>query len=153
MESIMLVKPHALNESQKSCTRCGRILPDVYQPDICPACEEMILFNKVKAFIRENDVKEADVAREFHLPLSKVRGWIREGRIEYKGIGGEKIGGVFCHSCGKPIDFGTECPECHRANALKTVTQLYHHDDNEQMRFHHNQEGGFQCFTQKKDAK
>jgi len=143
----MLVKPHALKEDQKSCTHCGRILPDVYKPDICPSCEELLLFNKVKEFIREHDVKEADVAREFNLPLSKVRGWIREGRIEYKGVAEERIGSMYCRVCGKPIDFGTECPDCHRANALKSVTQLYHHDDAGQMRFNHGNEGGFQCTT------
>lgn len=122
-------------EETPRCRQCGRILPDVYEDgDLCPACQETNLFAEVKDFIRANDVKEMDVAEHFDIPVSKVRKWIREGRIQYKGEAGEAISGVHCQLCGKPIDFGTLCPDCHRMQGLKIVAQQYAKQKSE-MRF------------------
>ena len=54
----------------------------------------MNLFAEVKDYIRENDVKEIDVAEHFGIPVSKVRRWIKEGRIQYKE--GENITPIHC---------------------------------------------------------
>lgn len=121
-------------KEQKTCTQCGRYLDERYPEDICPACEEMNLFSAVKEYIRENDVKETDVAEKFDIPVSKVRGWIREGRIQYKGIGANTISSVNCQICGKAIDFGTLCPECHRAQGLQVVAKRYQ-EEKSMMRF------------------
>lgn len=122
-------------EETPRCRQCGRVLPDVYEDgDLCPACQETNLFAEVKDFIRANDVKEMDVAEHFDIPVSKVRKWIREGRIQYKGEAGEAISGVHCQLCGKPIDFGTLCPDCHRMQGLKIVAQQYAEQKSE-MRF------------------
>ncbi len=120
--------------NQKTCVQCGRYLDDRYPGEICPTCEEMNLFSKVKEYIRENDVRETDVAEKFDIPVSKVRGWIREGRIQYKGAGANAISGVHCQICGKAIDFGTHCPECHRAQGLQVVAQRYK-EEKSMMRF------------------
>lgn len=121
----MLVKDIQSRQEQKVCKQCGRYLNEQYTQDICPVCIEMNLFSEVKDYIRENDVKEMDVAEHFHIPVSKVRGWIREGRIQYKGEDGKTISGVHCRICGKSIDFGTYCPECHHMKGLQTVASTY----------------------------
>lgn len=108
----------------KTCKRCGRDLHPTYPHELCPICMEMDLFNQVKEYIRSNeDVREQDVAEKFNIPIRKVRSWIREGRIQYKGEAANKIGGVVCQICGKPISFGNLCPMCHSLKQLQVVRQ------------------------------
>ena len=73
-----------LFQNSKYCKVCRRALPSDFEAELCPGCEENELFNRVKDFIRSRDVTEYQVADEFGLPLRKVKGWIKEGRIEYK---------------------------------------------------------------------
>jgi RecJ-like exonuclease len=107
----------------KFCKQCKRTLPDIYVGDLCPTCQEVALFSEVKDYIRNNDVKDIDVAEHFDIPVGQVRKWIREGRIQYRSATGETISSVHCQICGKSIDFGTLCPECHRMQGLKIVAQ------------------------------
>ena len=79
-------------------------------------------------------MRELDVAEHFDIPIAKVRKWIREGRIQYKGEAGKTISSIYCQICGKPIEFGTLCPECHRLQGLKIVAQQYAEQKSE-MRF------------------
>lgn len=101
-------------ESFRKCVCCDRFLPDGYEGDMCPRCEENELFAKVKEFIRKNDVTEWQVAQEFNLPRRRVRHWIAEGRIEYKNDGEEHLGQIYerCEICGEPIKIGSVCPHC-----------------------------------------
>lgn len=101
-------------KDQKLCSDCRRALPQSYTDDICPACKERALFSEVKDYIRANDVNEFDVANHFSIPLHKVKGWIREGRIEYKELSSPTIESMHCQKCGTPIRFGTLCPKCQR---------------------------------------
>lgn len=110
------------------CKQCGRILNKVYKEDICPECKDMNLFAEVKDYIRENDVKEVDVAEHFQIPVTKVRRWIKEGRIQYKE--GENITSLHCQICGKSIDFGAVCPECRKKNGLHIYAKKSY-DDND----------------------
>ena len=71
------------DENVHECKQCGRILNKMYRDEICPECKDLNLFAEVKDYIRENDVKEIDVADHFGIPVAKVRRWIREGRIQY----------------------------------------------------------------------
>ena len=96
------------------CKECHRTLPKNYKEDVCPACKERLLFSKVKEYIRNNDVTEYDVAKEFGIPLMKVKGWIREGRIEYKELHNEVLQNLHCQECGKSISFGNLCSDCLR---------------------------------------
>ena len=106
-----------------ACKKCGRDLPDTYPHELCPACIEFELFSQVKEFIRSNDdVHEQDVAEKFNIPVRKVRDWIHEGRIQYKGDTSEKFTSVVCRSCGKPISFGNLCPTCHSLQQLQVVS-------------------------------
>ena len=70
----MVTRSAELFSEAPRCTQCGRILPDVYEEDdICPVCKEANLFAEVKDFIRENDVREMDVAEHFDIPVYSTR--------------------------------------------------------------------------------
>lgn len=97
----------------KYCEICGKPMALDYEKSVCPNCVDEQLFHEVREYIRANDVTEYDVAYEFHIPVRKVKRWIQEGRIEYKeGTPVNGIMGVHCKICGKPVTFGTICPEC-----------------------------------------
>lgn len=118
----------------KVCKQCNTRLSELYPHDLCPLCMERNLFNEVRTYIRENDVRENDVAEHFNIPVSKVRGWIREGRIQYKGDTNKTIAGICCRICGKPISFGNLCSECHSLQNLQVVANMKKSDD-DAMRF------------------
>ena len=93
----------------KSCSMCGRLMPIDYEKDFCPACEEDVLFKEVREYIRSHEVTEFELAEIFDIPQSKVRKWIKEGRIEYV-TGDNKMMNTRCQRCGVPVSFGTLCP-------------------------------------------
>lgn len=122
----------------KECKYCQKLLPDDYPSDVCPGCKEEYLFSKVRDYIRNNEVNEYMVANEFQIPLRKVRGWIKEGRIEY--VDSEtRIVGTKCQRCGKSVTFGMLCPDCMRLlNYSNKKIQLVQKPDdnrNDKMRF------------------
>ena len=130
-------------EGMKNCAQCGRYLSMLYKEDICPECKEINLFSEVKDYIRSNDVRESDVAEHFGIPIKKVRDWIREGRIQYKDCGNNAISGVHCQICGKPIEFGSVCSECKKAQGLQIVAKKYGNA----------QEAGMHFLGKKRDGK
>ena len=71
--------------NKKNCLRCGKELPLRYEKDYCKNCEEAILFDEVRDYIRDNNVTESEVAEYFGIPKQKVKEWIRDGRVEYSG--------------------------------------------------------------------
>lgn len=106
----------------KYCAKCGKEMHSLYPDEYCPICKEYLLFQEVKDYIRSgNDIHEQDVAEHFNIPIRKVREWIKEGRIQYKGETAGKFSSVHCSICGKPITFGTVCPECHSLQKLQVV--------------------------------
>lgn len=100
-------------EQAKQCPRCHRVLAKGFSGEVCPLCQEDELFGRVKDYIRSNVVNEYMVAEYFQIPLRKVRGWIKEGRIEYVEKGAQIVG-TKCQRCGKTITFGSLCTECMR---------------------------------------
>lgn len=110
---------------ERECKQCKRMLAKSYTEDICPTCLEINLFSEVREFIRNHDVNEFDVAEKFQIPRSKVKGWIKEGRIEYKeGTGMTQLKDVYCVECGKPIISGRMCADCLRKSHLKDNAYL-----------------------------
>lgn len=109
------------NKLFKMCQFCNAPLPKDSTDTLCLTCKERALFLEVKDFIRENDVNEFQVAEHFAIPLRIVKGWIKEGRIEYK----EDANGIHivsktrCSRCGAPVTFGTRCTKC-----LKKMNKL-----------------------------
>lgn len=102
-----------MDENVKQCKYCHRFLPGKFEGDVCPVCKENELFSRVREYIRKNEVNEYMVANEFQIPLRQVRGWIKEGRIEYAEID-TRIVGTKCQRCGKPVSFGSLCSDCMR---------------------------------------
>lgn len=114
-----------LFESYKYCEICHRNLPLNYKEATCPACSEYALFQLVKEYIRSEDVNEYQVADRFQIPLSVVRKWIREGRIQYKETTKGKVR-MHCQLCGAQITFGSICPKCLKEqNTSGTVIKPY----------------------------
>lgn len=103
----------------KYCEICKRPLPADFEEPICLNCREQALFQKVKEYIRSNDVTEYDVANHFEIPLSKVKHWIREGRIEYKDQQLNARITFNCARCGAQISFGTLCTKCLKSANLE----------------------------------
>lgn len=104
-----------MKDGYKECSYCGKLLPINYSKDICPNCEESMLFSNVKDYIRENNVNAFQVAEHFDIPLKKVKEWIKEGRIEYVLNPNEnKYSSNYCEICKKKISFGTLCSDCQR---------------------------------------
>lgn len=125
---------HESESKTKHCPQCGVQLNEMYPHELCPNCIEQNLFNEVKEYIRENEVREQDVADHFNIPTRKVRSWIKEGRIQYKGDDKDTISGLYCRFCGKPISFGVACSECHSLQNLQVVAAAQKKED-EAMRF------------------
>ena len=102
-----------MEQNIKECANCHKDLPADYAYNNCPKCKEDEMFSRVKDYIRTHEVNEYMVANEFQIPLRKVRGWIKEGRIEYVDKD-TRIVGTKCQRCGKPVTFGMLCPDCMR---------------------------------------
>ena len=114
-----------LFENYTYCQACKRPLPLAYKEDFCPICKEQNLFQRVKEYIRANDVNEYQVAAEFDLPVSKIKEWIREGRIEYKKTPERQIT-MHCQACGAPLAFGTLCQKCLKQRRQTGTTAVSH---------------------------
>jgi len=99
----------------KYCEYCGAPISRKSDEKYCELCRERVLFHKVKDYIRANDVNEFQVAAHFGIPLRIVKGWIKDGRIEYKEMNNGKRAinnNLRCERCGAPVTFGTLCPKC-----------------------------------------
>jgi len=107
-----MTKYKNLFDNVRFCKSCNCQLPKDYPDSLCPHCKELELFQKVRSYIRDNDVTERDVADHFNIPLLKVKMWIHEGRIEYKSHEKNISYNGRCANCGKPIALGTVCSEC-----------------------------------------
>lgn len=102
------------------CKQCDLKYRSNFELDICPSCADNNLFDKVREYIRNNDVNEIQVAEHFDIPLSRVKGWVKEGRITYKkNAEGKYISLLRCEICGDPIDFGKVCFKCSHRNMIK----------------------------------
>lgn len=127
------MQARSLFENYSTCELCGRALPTNHKKVLCQSCLDAQLFMDVKEYIRANDVNEYDVAQEFDIPLSRVKQWIREGRIEYKDKRLNSIK-MHCLSCGAPITFGSLCSKCLRQQNTKGHSKIQEADPS-RMRF------------------
>ena len=89
----------------KYCKMCRKALPPLSDREYCYACEELLLFDKVREFVRNNDVNEYQVAEYFDIPVRMVKQWIKEGRIEYKEKDKAGIMSNYCSFCDTIILF------------------------------------------------
>ena len=75
--------------------------------------------------------------------MASVKGWIKEGRIEYKEMvdGKRSINNhLSCERCGAPVTFGTLCSKCLKLlNKNMHGYDLHKHQpDDDRMRFLNN---------------
>ena len=71
--------------TRRYCPQCGKIIPRSHKGDLCPACEDYEQYRKVKDYISTHSVTAKEVSEIFNIPMSKVKGWINEGYIQYRG--------------------------------------------------------------------
>lgn len=124
------------------CNWCHRPLAKDSEVDLCPACQESMQFREIREYVRKHDVNEFQLAEVFGIPLRRVKGWIREGRLEYKELE-QTMKNLYCEKCGKAIQFGSLCPECNRAlygvqGGFETLKVA--NDADEQIRFYNRPE-------------
>ncbi len=107
------MSPHK-NNIIPTCRICGRRIAEDQESEYCLACQDQMLFAEVRDYIRENDVRDWQVAQHFGIPIARVKKWIRDGRIQYKDeqTARDVIMERYCQVCGKLIDFGSVCTEC-----------------------------------------
>ena len=67
----------------KYCSHCGALISRNSELSFCARCQETVVFREVRDYIRQNNVNEFQVAEHFGLPLSVVKYWMNERRIEY----------------------------------------------------------------------
>ena len=87
MNSPENFKPDEANEnsiSARYCEYCGKPITRSSEFNCCYFCQDTILFDKVKEYIKNNNVTEIQVAKQFSIPLRVVKQWIREDRIGYR---------------------------------------------------------------------
>ena len=65
------------------CEYCKQPMPRSSKSIYCMRCQDTHLFREVREYIRENNVNEFEVAEHFGIPLSLVKRWLKELRIEY----------------------------------------------------------------------
>lgn len=95
----------------RNCPECGRLF-NYIRTDLCPVCiqEAEDEFQKVRIHLRDNpQLSIVELAEATEVDEDKIIQWIREGRIESKGL---KEAPLKCASCGVGIYSGSHCESC-----------------------------------------
>jgi flagellar operon protein (TIGR03826 family) len=95
----------------RNCPRCGRLFTYISK-NLCPVCieEDEKEFKKVKEYVwAHRGCSAVEVHEATGVSLEKILNYLREGRLEARGLKGPLL---FCESCGEPIDQGRFCPKC-----------------------------------------
>lgn len=95
----------------RNCPECGRLF-NYIRTNLCPVCVKQAEeeFQKVRIHLRDNpNLSILDLAEETEVDEEKIIQWIREGRLESKGL---KEAPLKCASCGAGIYSGTHCETC-----------------------------------------
>lgn len=103
----------------RNCVRCGRIFRKVSLP-FCPACVKLDQeeFERVRRYLKEHpNATVVEVSEETDVPVNRIYGWVREGRLT-TGSGGDWS--VECEVCGTQISSGRLCDAC-REKVLATA--------------------------------
>ncbi len=66
------------------CQKCGKPMARGTEGDYCEKCKNEVIYKEVKEYVLNNNVTELEVSDRFNIPLSKVREWIADGRLEYR---------------------------------------------------------------------
>ncbi len=108
----------------RNCPQCGRLF-NYIRTNLCPVCvkEAEEEFQKVRIHLRDNpNISIIELAEETDVEEEKIIQWIREGRIESKGLKGSSLK---CEDCGVPISSGSKCEKCKQelADGFSRISQ------------------------------
>ena len=96
----------------KTCKNCKKIFQYIAGPEICPKCKQVEedLFQKVKAYLRENPGESMHVvSEETEVPVTLIEKFLRQGRLE---VSPDSPIILTCEMCGKKITTGRFCNGC-----------------------------------------
>jgi flagellar operon protein (TIGR03826 family) len=96
----------------RNCKRCGTIFQYAGNR-LCHQCLEKDEedFKRVKEYLDENfKATITEVANNLEISVEKIRGYMRDGRIEVVANSGMDI--LSCDSCGTSISKGRFCASC-----------------------------------------
>jgi hypothetical protein len=107
----------------KFCRRCGKPF-ESDKTDICPICfdVENTEFQSIKDFLKENPLATIfQVSSALSIPVSHIKEFLREERLEIVDVTNQKNNFLTCISCHKPISSGCYCTSC----ATKPLSGYY----------------------------
>ncbi|NLD49160.1 MAG: MerR family transcriptional regulator [Clostridiaceae bacterium] len=97
----------------RNCRRCGKIYNHIGRLPICLECRKLDDedFKRVKEYLYDNPGASINqVSVELEISVQRIKGYLKEGRLEIVGEGGNLI--LECESCGRSIRTGRFCNEC-----------------------------------------
>lgn len=97
-----------------NCPKCGRVFESNGYTNICISCIEQDEqdFTMIKEYLRSHPCASIfDVSSSLDLSISKIKRYLREGRLE---ILEKNNSFLHCETCGKPICSGKYCDDCFR---------------------------------------
>lgn len=108
----------------RNCKKCNKIFNYIGGIQICMDCkqEDEVNFKKVKEYLYDHPKSSMfEVSNELGISIQKIKGYLKEGRLEIVGDGGNMF--LECERCGKSISSGRYCNECSKdvSNDLKSV--------------------------------
>lgn len=105
----------------RNCPECGRLF-NYIRTNLCPVCikKNEDEFQKVRIHLRDNpNISILDLVEQTEVEEDKIIQWIREGRIEARGL---KESPIKCAKCGAAIYSGTQCEKCNN-ELLSEITK------------------------------
>lgn len=112
-----------------NCLNCGKIFNyNGFGSKLCPVCRKLDEedFKKVKEYLYENPgASMTEVANALEIPVSKIKRYLREGRLE---IVSEQNLFLQCERCGIAINTGRFCDQCLKAMTKEFKSVL--HEEN-----------------------
>ncbi len=100
--------------STKQCARCRKLFNYFSGPPLCVECrkEDDEDYKIVRDYLYKNPgAKITDVSSETEVSVSKIRRFLKEGRLEIKDL---ENCFLECERCGAPIKSGRYCDKCKR---------------------------------------
>lgn len=104
----------AMNLVKINCSRCGRFFESNGFIILCPTCYEKDQkdFERIRQYLYEHPrAKIFQVSTDLDMPVSKLKRYLREGRLEIVEKDNQFLK---CEACGKSICSGVYCEDCSR---------------------------------------
>lgn len=114
----------------RNCRKCGKIFNYIGGAQICPVCREQdeTDFKRIKEYLYDNPgASMSDISAELDISVEKIKRFLKEGRLEIIGDGGNFV--LECECCGKSIKSGRLCNECAKGlndEIKSTVAKMNH---------------------------